>query len=199
MCAAMPNGDQANLDGDDRGDACDPDDDGDGVNDDADNCAGVGNADQANDDGDAQGDACGPDDDNDGIADEFDCAQFDANVDPNSADLPDLAFTGTNCDGIDGKLSDAIFASLSGSDSATGTTPDSPKRAVNAALAQAVLSDAPRCSSSRERLTRLAAPSLQEANSSPAGMARASIRARARPRLRSSAARRARSPTASAR
>ena len=58
---------QANTDGDAQGDACDTDDDNDGVVDGADNCPLVANADQANTDGDARGDACDADDDNDGV------------------------------------------------------------------------------------------------------------------------------------
>jgi len=46
-----------------------PDSDGDGVTDCADNCPLAANADQANTDGDAQGDVCDADDDNDGVLD----------------------------------------------------------------------------------------------------------------------------------
>ena len=82
--------DQANLDGDAFGDACDSDIDGDGtdnafdafpndatesadndadnIGDNSDNCINDANADQANLDGDALGDACDPDMDGDGVA-----------------------------------------------------------------------------------------------------------------------------------
>ena len=89
-CPSVFNADQANLDNDAFGDACDSDIDGDGtdnafdafpndstesadsdadnVGDNADNCVNDANADQANLDGDALGDACDPDMDGDGIA-----------------------------------------------------------------------------------------------------------------------------------
>ena len=47
----------------------DPDTDGDGVKDSADNCKDDANGDQANADGDGQGDVCDADDDNDGVDD----------------------------------------------------------------------------------------------------------------------------------
>ena len=68
-CPDEPNPDQANLDADALGDACDPDDDGDAVLDAADNCAAAANGDQANLDKDALGDVCDPDDDGDAVAD----------------------------------------------------------------------------------------------------------------------------------
>lgn len=46
------------MDGDEQGDACDPDDDGDGVADLQDNCPALANADQQDWDGDGLGDAC---------------------------------------------------------------------------------------------------------------------------------------------
>ena len=51
-------------------------------------------------------------------------------------DLPDLAFTDANCDGIDGELSNGIFVSPSGTDSAAGTRA-APKQTLAAALAAA--------------------------------------------------------------
>ncbi|MDC0464685.1 thrombospondin type 3 repeat-containing protein [Pseudomonadales bacterium] len=103
-CIAIKNPEQANFDQDAAGDACDADDDNDGVpdlqdafpfdpdkteiifvdtdndglEDDADNCPLKQNADQGDFDGDGEGNACDPDDDNDGVADEIDFAPFDA-------------------------------------------------------------------------------------------------------------------------
>ena len=51
------------------GDACDPDDDNDGVPDGTDNCPKTANAGQFDNDGDEVGDACDADADNDGICD----------------------------------------------------------------------------------------------------------------------------------
>src|SRR6185369_13737590 len=92
-CQFVKNANQANNDGDALGDACDPDDDNDGVDDfvcstgtmvlgingysctnggvlqPLDNCQFIANTNQANNDGDAQGDLCDPDDDNDGVTD----------------------------------------------------------------------------------------------------------------------------------
>ncbi|HKX12813.1 MAG TPA: thrombospondin type 3 repeat-containing protein, partial [bacterium] len=79
-CPSVSNADQADLDGDNLGNACDPDADGDGVsntdeaahgtdpldadsdddgtNDDSDNCPTIANADQKDDNEDGRGDAC---------------------------------------------------------------------------------------------------------------------------------------------
>jgi hypothetical protein len=73
----VPNANQLNTDGDGQGDACDADDDNDGVVDASDNCPLVPNANQLNTDGDGQGDACDTDDDNDGVPDASDCAPKD--------------------------------------------------------------------------------------------------------------------------
>ena len=57
-CVSVFNQDQVDTDADGQGDACDSDDDNDGVVDAQDNCASVSNADQADGDRDAKGDAC---------------------------------------------------------------------------------------------------------------------------------------------
>jgi len=58
-----------------------PDQDGDGVNDDIDNCPTTPNSDQSDLDGDGAGDACDPDDDNDNINDDIDNCPVTANAD----------------------------------------------------------------------------------------------------------------------
>ena len=87
-CPTDSNPNQSDLDGDEEGDACDCDPDGDGVvngedptcspdpsclggetEDCSDNCPGVANPDQADTDGDGKGDACDCDLDNDGVID----------------------------------------------------------------------------------------------------------------------------------
>jgi hypothetical protein len=57
-CPSVANPDQADIDGDDTGDACDSDDDNDGIDDVNDNCPSVANADQVDSDADGIGDAC---------------------------------------------------------------------------------------------------------------------------------------------
>ncbi|MBS1153421.1 MAG: hypothetical protein H6Q89_5119, partial [Myxococcaceae bacterium] len=61
-CDQTPNPDQANLDGDATGDACDLDDDGDAKADEDDNCPLISNPDQADSDADGIGDLCDPQD-----------------------------------------------------------------------------------------------------------------------------------------
>ena len=97
-CALVPNADQANNDGDSRGDACDPDDDNDGHFDVADNCPRTANPDQADADGDGIGDACDSDVDGDGRGDESDNCPRDAT--PDRADL-DRDGRGDACDSDD--------------------------------------------------------------------------------------------------
>ncbi len=74
------------TDGDEIGDACDVDDDNDGVLDVNDNCPLIANANQADNDGDGIGDACDPDDDNDGILDGNDNCPLTYNPDQTDAD-----------------------------------------------------------------------------------------------------------------
>ncbi len=69
-CPTIQNPDQAENDSDGKGDACDLDDDNDGVNDPVDNCPKFANPTQKDTDADGLGDACDPDDDGDGIPDD---------------------------------------------------------------------------------------------------------------------------------
>jgi Zn-dependent metalloprotease len=66
-CMFTKNADQADVDSDGEGDACDPDTDGDGISDNDDNCINTPNTDQANADGDLAGDLCDPNPDCDDI------------------------------------------------------------------------------------------------------------------------------------
>jgi hypothetical protein len=76
------------------------------------------------------------DSDGDGTLDGQDCAPSDASIHPKAADLPDLAFVDSNCDGLDGVEKDAVFASAIGSDSNPGTRA-APKRQIQAAVTAA--------------------------------------------------------------
>ena len=96
-CRTTPNPAQEDLDGDARGDACDPDDDGDGVADDADNCRTTANPAQTNADGAPDGgDACDPDDDNDGVGDGSDNCRTASNA--AQTDTDGAADGGDACD-----------------------------------------------------------------------------------------------------
>jgi hypothetical protein len=74
--------------------------------------------------------------DGDGHAGAADCAPYNPAVSPSATDVPDLQFTDTNCDGIDGDAAEAVFVSPSGSDAAVGS-PHQPfatmQKAVNVA------------------------------------------------------------------
>jgi Zn-dependent metalloprotease len=89
-CPGVKSGSLADLDGDGKGDACDPDKDGDGVLEKpknavspGDNCPEVANADQKDADHDGKGEACDADEDgdldNDGVMDDKDNCPEDAN------------------------------------------------------------------------------------------------------------------------
>ncbi|WP_372777453.1 CocE/NonD family hydrolase [Litorivivens sp.] len=102
-CPATANEDQLDTDGDSRGDACDLDDDNDGLLDEAevakgtdptlpdtdfdgigdgdDNCPLAANEDQLDSDRDGDGNVCDEDDDNDGVRDEEDAFPLDPSED----------------------------------------------------------------------------------------------------------------------
>jgi hypothetical protein len=69
------NADQSDLDLDGEGDACDLDDDADGVADTTDNCPLYANSTQSDFDADGFGDVCDGDDDADGVGDDVDACE----------------------------------------------------------------------------------------------------------------------------
>lgn len=95
-CPSIKNADQNDTDGDGAGDACDDDDDADGVADGSDNCQFVANPNQENSDGAGRGDACpASDTDGDGAYDDVDNCPNRPN---DQADL-DQDRRGDACDG----------------------------------------------------------------------------------------------------
>ncbi len=76
-CINDANTNQADIDGDGEGDACDADIDGDGFDNSADNCPLIASTDTTDTDGDLDGDLCDSDDDNDAVADEDDAFPLD--------------------------------------------------------------------------------------------------------------------------
>jgi len=104
MCPEIYDADQANLDGDDLGDACDPDVDGDGIGNAADACPRVADG-PIDTDSDGAGDLCDADDDGDGVRD--DAPDICPLVpDPDQRDL-DGDGIGDACDPIDDRPFDA--------------------------------------------------------------------------------------------
>jgi hypothetical protein len=78
------------------------------------------------------------DDDGDGYTNAVDCAPNNPAVNPGAPDRPDVpGFTDTNCDGMDGDASRAVFVSPTGDDANAGTTRSQPKRTLAAAVAAA--------------------------------------------------------------
>uniref|UniRef100_UPI003F62C31B thrombospondin type 3 repeat-containing protein n=1 Tax=Sulfonitrofixus jiaomeiensis TaxID=3131938 RepID=UPI003F62C31B len=98
----MSNPDQADTDGDGAGDACDTDDDNDGILDGSDNCVLIPNPDQTDSDGDGIGNSCDTDDDNDGILDVNDNCIITANPGQEDGDgdgVGDACDSNTDSDG----------------------------------------------------------------------------------------------------
>lgn len=100
-CPSVSNPSQENADLDSEGDACDADDDNDGVPDVSDNCPKVSNTGQENADGDSQGNSCDDDDDNDGDKDATDCAPFDPSIFSGAQEICGDGID-NNCDPTDG-------------------------------------------------------------------------------------------------
>lgn len=75
-CLIVANADQADLNNNGIGNACDPDDDGDGIPDVSDSCPLTLPADQTDTDGDGIGNTCDSDNDNDGFPDTEDECDF---------------------------------------------------------------------------------------------------------------------------
>jgi hypothetical protein len=81
-----------------------------------------------------------PDPDHDGYAAPSDCAPNDPAIHPGAPDAPDLGFVDSNCDGIDGDESRAIFVAPGGDDRNDGTK-HAPKRTVAGAIVVAAGKD----------------------------------------------------------
>ena len=85
-CPDSWNAPQKDTDGDDEGDVCDFDDDGDQVDDSTDVCPLISNPDQADRDLDGEGDQCDADDDGDSIVDSKDNCPDAANTEQEDSD-----------------------------------------------------------------------------------------------------------------
>jgi hypothetical protein len=107
------------TDGDGTNDCLSPDDDGDTVIDQADNCPKVPNANQFDTDGDGLGDACDPDDDDDGVEDAIDNCRLVANHDQSDSDgdgLGDACDPDDDNDGVDDTIDNCRLVANPGQD-----------------------------------------------------------------------------------
>jgi hypothetical protein len=75
--------------------------------------------------------------DGDGVDNAQDCAPRNPAIHPGAKDAPDLGFTDSNCDDIDGTVRNAIFVAPDGKDGDQGTRAE-PKRQISAAVAAAL-------------------------------------------------------------
>ena len=80
------------------------------------------------------GTALASDYDGDGSSTPADCNDFDAAIHPGAVDKPDIAFEDTNCDGIDGDVSQAIFVDGGGGLDTRSGTKDFPKKTISNAI-----------------------------------------------------------------
>ncbi len=104
------------------------DSDGDGFDDNLDNCPNDDNVTQADADGDGFGTAC-------------DCDDNDPNLNQLAEDLPDSQIIDKNCDGIDGDRYNSVFVATTGTETATATVYGSPTADLQGALDEGVASD----------------------------------------------------------
>jgi hypothetical protein len=159
-CVFVPNADQTNTDGDNAGDACDLDDDNDGLPDSeedrngngivdagetdplnadsdddgtgdaTDNCPTLPNAAQTDTDSDDYGDFCDSDDDNDGLLDDEEDSNGNSTVDPGETDPLDP-------DSDDDDFDDGMEVTHGSNPLVAGSVPAHGDTSLNACLADA--------------------------------------------------------------
>ncbi len=112
----------------------------DAIIDTTDNCPSVANADQADLDGDGLGNLCDDDADADTVlATAGDCNDLDATVLPSAVDSPDIDYIDSNCDGMDGVVSNAIWVAGDGNDVTGDGSIALPYRTIQKGIDEAVL------------------------------------------------------------